>query len=536
MTAPPVIVGIGLAGLSVALTLAPHPVILIGRKSAQSLTSSEMAQGGIAAAIGADDSPALHAQDTLTAGAGLCDPAIVNLITNEAPAAIERLAAWGVPFDREADGTLKRGLEGAHSRRRIVHAHGDSTGAYVMKALMARARATPSITILEETEATALHQDETGAITGLSIFDHARGEARILETGHVILATGSATALWQNHTVPHGSWGHGLLLAARAGARLKDLEFVQFHPTGLDTGRDPMPLISEALRGEGAFLVNEKDETFVDELAPRDIVSRAIWAQIENGHRCYLDARPITNFAARFPTVMDICTQSGIDPATQKIPIRPTAHYHMGGIATDKNGRTNVRGLWACGECACTGLHGANRLASNSLLEAAVMGARVGEALNRETQTTNQTPSFRTSLDNACGGEAQIRNPISVCDIKENKLDSGFHFLSPLKKQRRKENGSGMTNCFEMDHYASSSHKETEHDTTPVRAIMTAHVGLHRDAEGLAQAITQLSALAPRLPQAEVALMIARAALAHTESIGAHCRDDAHALPIKMRA
>ena len=390
---PILILGSGLAGLTAALSLAPRPVIVLSRNSLGAETSSERAQGGIAAAVGPDDNATLHTADTLHAGAGLCDPDITNLITSAGPDAIAQLAAWGVAFDRNEDGTYKRSLEGAHNRRRIVHAQGDGTGAAIMRALIAKVRATPSIQVLENTEATNL-LTENGHVVGVTAISNKNRHPReggdpipfSLEAPATILATGGAGALWQHTTNPLGSWGHGLALAARAGAQLRDLEFMQFHPTAIDVGHDPMPLASEALRGDGAILVNDKGEEFMattpgGNLAPRDIVSRAIWAQLQAGHKTFLDARAITPFATRYPTIHALCAAAGLDPQTDLIPVRPAAHYHMGGVATDKDGRTSLPNLWACGECAATGLHGANRLASNSLLEAVVMGKRVATAI-----------------------------------------------------------------------------------------------------------------------------------------------------------
>lgn len=468
--APPVIIGAGLAGLTVALSLAPKPVIVLGRKALPGFTSSSLAQGGLAAAVGPDDTPGLHAEDTLAAGAGLCDPAIVAMITNEAPDAVARLAAWGVRFDRDATGALVTGLEGAHKRRRIVHAKGDATGAVIMRALLTKVAQTPSITLREDVEATALITDKAGAIAGVRCRDKKTGTSELIETQQVVMATGSACALWQHTTVPLGSWGHGLALAARVGARLRDLEFVQFHPTALDVGCDPMPLVSEAVRGEGAKLVTEEGRTFVSELLPRDVVARAIWAEVESGHKIFLDAREIPSFATRFPTIEDLLAQAQIDPAQRLIPIFPVSHYHMGGIATDAQGRTNVEGLWACGECAATGLHGANRLASNSLLEATVMGGRVAASLGASQWTDKVHAS--------AAPEPQAFAPETADEIKK------------------------------------------------IRKAACLALGILRHQTGLETMIETFTPLAAQSPRALVALMIAKAALARCESRGAHCRTD----------
>lgn len=466
----PVIVGGGLAGLACALALAPRPVILLGRKSEAGLTSSELAQGGIAAALGADDTSRLHEQDTLTAGAGLCDPAIVKMLAAAAPQAIERLSIWGVAFDRTANHDYVLGLEGAHSRRRIVHANGDSTGAAVMEALIAKVRATPSIGFVEDAELQEIQTDDLGVCGITFAAGLSRRMARIT-TRHVVMATGSACGLWRHTTVPSQSWGHGLLIAARAGARLRDMEFVQFHPTSLDCGLDPMPLISEALRGEGALLVNDKGDSFVGELNPRDVVARAIWAQSEKGRKVYLDVRHIKNLADRFPTVLQACVLAGLDPRETLIPVRPVAHYSMGGIATDAQGQTNVSGLYACGEAACTGLHGANRLASNSLLEAVVMGCRIADLLKPQS-AANAT----ARIDPVENGAAP---PLEMPDV-----------------------------------------------TARARYLMTAYVGARRQKAGLEEVIGALENLRAKCRRAEAGLMVARAALARTESRGAHDRAD----------
>ncbi len=381
----PVIIGGGLAGLMTALLLAPLPVVVLSRAPLQMQSSSAWAQGGIAAAIGPDDHPDLHLADTLAAGAGLCDAAIACRITAAGPAAIEALQRHGVRFDRDAAGGLLLGLEAAHGRRRIVHAAGDGTGREIMRALAEAVRRTPSITLIEGAEARRLLLAD-GAISGVLIATAAG--ALLLPTSRVVLATGGVGGLFRYTTNPAGSFGQGLALAARAGAALIDLEFVQFHPTALDTGRHPLTLVSEAVRGEGAALIDETGARFMAaipgaELAARDVVARAVWRHQAAGHRVFLDARTALGrgFAARFPTVAAACTSAGLDPATQPIPIRPAAHYHMGGVATDAAGRSTCPGLWACGEVAGTGLHGANRLASNSLLEAVVTAGWVADSV-----------------------------------------------------------------------------------------------------------------------------------------------------------
>ena len=469
----PVIAGSGLAGLITALRLSPRPCIVLSAAPLATEASSAWAQGGIAAAVGPDDAPTLQIADTLAAGAGLCDVDAVRRIVSAGPAAIAALAEFGTRFDVAPDGALALGLEAAHSRRRIVHASGDGTGAEVMRALVARVRLTPSITVLEGARLLRVLV-AGGGVTGVVV--RIAGRTRTWSTSHLVIATGGAGGLFLDTTNPLGSTGAGAAIAARAGAALADLEFVQFHPTALAVaapgqprGRAPMPLISEAVRGEGAVLIDETGDRFMaDELAPRDVVSRAVWRHAALGHSVFLDARTAlgARFAARFPGIDTACRKHGIDPATMPIPIRPAAHYHMGGIAVDEAGHSTLDGLWACGEAACTGLHGANRLASNSLLEAAVCGGLVAESINGTIARTNA----RTL---AAPGRA-------VAD-------------------------------------AALPH---------VRQIVSRDLGVLRDGPGLERAVAALSPYAAASDAGLLALMIARAALARCESRGGHHRTD----------
>jgi L-aspartate oxidase len=380
------ILGAGIAGLFTALKLAPMPsIVLAGTRPGMS-GSSAWAQGGIAAAVGEDDSWQSHAADTIAAGAGLCDPAIVELVAREAPHRIQDLITFGAPFDRKSDGSLALGREAAHSLPRIVHVKGDGAGAAISATLAARAHEANCITLLEGFHAVELAM-EAGRITGIFARAGLGPDARLIlfRARAVVLATGGLGALYAVTTNPLEARGEGLGMAARAGAIIADPEFVQFHPTAIAVGRDPAPLATEALRGEGAVLVNARGERFMTaihrhaELAPRDIVARAIHRQIVSGQPVFLDCREAigASFASHFPTVFAACQAAGIDPATQLIPVAPAAHYHMGGIASDEHGRSSLPGLWVVGECAATGLHGANRLASNSLLEGLVFGERV---------------------------------------------------------------------------------------------------------------------------------------------------------------
>ncbi len=381
----PVVIGAGLAGLMGALHMAPNPVVVLSPAPLGCEASSAWAQGGVAASVGPDDEAALHVADTLAAGDGLCDADAADRILGEAREAIAGLVALGARFDRDAAGALKLGLEAAHGRRRIVHAAGDATGREIMRAVVAAVRACPSITVLEGVEGRRLLMRD-GRVAGVLA---ARGEeAIVLPASRVVLATGGVGGLFTQSTNPTGCFGMGLALAARAGAVLSDLEFVQFHPTALDAPGTPVALVSEAVRGEGAHLVDETGRRFMldvpgRELAPRDVVARAIWAEHQAGHQVYLETRGLipNGFATRFPTIAAACHAHGIDPDREPIPVRAAEHYHMGGVAVDADGRSTVVGLWACGEVARTGLHGANRLASNSLLEAIVCARAVAASV-----------------------------------------------------------------------------------------------------------------------------------------------------------
>lgn len=382
------VAGAGLAGLFTALKLteAGRRVTLLGGIQRKGGATSTWAQGGIAAALGADDSADLHVADTLAAGAGLVDEAAARALAEDAPARIVDLERYGVGFDRRPDGTFALGREGAHSRNRIVHVGGDGAGAAIMGALRHAAAASGRIHPVFGWNAADLVV-EGGAVTGI----HARGgigpdaPSIILRAPATVIATGGLGALYAVTTNPAGSRGHGLGLAARAGAVVADVEFVQFHPTAIACAEDPAPLATEALRGEGAILIRADGSRLMDgvhpdlDLAPRDIVARTIAQEIAAGGRVFLDCRqaPGTAFAARFPTVHASAMRNRIDPAVAPIPVAPAAHYHMGGVVTDLAGAASLPGLYACGEVARTGAHGANRLASNSLLESIVFGARI---------------------------------------------------------------------------------------------------------------------------------------------------------------
>ena len=389
------IVGAGLAGLAAALGTSPRRrVTLLCPRTPPSLTASSLAQGGIAAAVAEDDDPALHAADTLRAGAGESWPPAVMLLCREAPAAITWLEAHGVRFDRDGDHwALHR--EAAHDRARVLHVGGDATGAALTDSLYRAVRSAPNVEVLTGLTAVSLMRDPAGVSGVVAV--SSGGGAVALRANDTVLATGGMGQLYLHTTNPTSACGDGLAMALRAGARLQALEFVQFHPTALACAADPLPLVTEALRGAGATLIDARGRRIMEDahpagdLAPRDIVARAVWAEVSQGHRVWLDATGIVSADSHaFPQVSALCQAHGIDPALDPIPVIPAAHYHMGGVAVDVDGHTSLPGLWACGEVACSGVHGANRLASNSLLEAAVFGRRLGGALSRKRESTRR--------------------------------------------------------------------------------------------------------------------------------------------------
>jgi L-aspartate oxidase len=486
MRADVLIVGSGIAALSAALAAAPRRVLILtpGRLGLDG--ASHWAQGGIAAAIGPCDSPQSHAQDTLAAGVGHNDAQRVDQLTAAAPELIDWLVALGARFDRDGDGRLSLGREAAHSARRIVHAQGDATGAEVMRTLSAAVRGAPHIELLEGFEARGLLQSGS-RVAGVLAEDRSR-RCYALSAGAVVLATGGIGQLYRYTTNPSHADGSGLALALQVGAELRDLEFVQFHPTALAVrGLDPapLPLLTEALRGAGAVLLDQAGRRFMAgtpgaELAPRDVVARAVYRQLRQG-TAWLDAREAVGaeFPQRFPAVFALARAHGLDPRVELLPVAPAVHYHMGGIAADAQGRTTVEGLFAVGECACTGVHGANRLASNSLLEGLAFGRAAGRAL--AAQALAVPPAWRAPR--------LIAEPAD-----ESALALRLRHL--------------MWDC----------------------------VGIERSTQGLAEArswlrdsrngLTAGSRIAGRLQVAEA---IAVAAEARALSLGAHCRTDAEA-------
>ncbi len=491
----PLVVGTGIAGLYVALRcreLGLRPTLIT--KARLEEANTRYAQGGIAAAIGPDDSPAFHLADTLRAGAGLVDRAAAKVLTYEAPARIADLVRYGVPFDT-IEGQIALGREAAHSRARILHAGGDATGLSIEETLKARVL-DAGIEVRERTALRGLRPAGREGVTALISGDRGRSVEET-EPGTVVLATGGAGSLYRQSSNPSVATGEGVAIAFRAGALLTDMEFIQFHPTVFWREGAPRYLITEAVRGEGAVLRNEAGERFLvgqhrdSELAPRDIVARAVEREIHrSGHPCvYLDATgiPRDRFFARFPSVCRFLATYGLDPSRDWIPVTPVAHYMMGGVTTDLEGRTSLRGLYACGEVASTGVHGANRLASNSLLEGLVFGERVARQLVHPVAGVLPTP----------GRLVRLAWPT----------------------------GSGRADLPKV--------------FDRVRDLLWDDVGIVRNGVGLRSALEELAKLAGQTeptrpaeapgPVANAVLtasLIARAALTRTESRGAHFRSD----------
>lgn len=482
------IVGAGLAGLFTALKLSPRPVTVLAGAPIGDGASSAWAQGGIAAAIEAGDTADAHAADTVRAGAGIVDEEAALSVARDAVPRIEDLLRLGVPFDRDIEGKLAAGREAAHSHRRIVHVKGDQAGKAIMQALVAAVRACPSIRVMEGLSAyeLAVENGRAAGVFARPANAQTALQPLLIKARAIVLASGGAGQLFAITTNPCQARGEGVAMAARAGALIADPEFMQFHPTAIASARDPAPLVTEALRGEGAILIDNMGRRFMTaihedaELGPRDIVARAIFREIEAGRGAWLDARAAlgTRFANAFPTVYENCMALGIDPSKEPIPVAPAAHYHMGGIHVNACGRASIEGLWACGEVASTGMHGANRLASNSLLEAIVFGARIAN-----------------DIDGAVPGAR-----------------AGKHVAPPV---------------------LLSASPEDAPFATQLRRIMTAHVGVERNAGGLAHALGEIGRLERAAGPASLfgniattAKLITAAAYAREESRGGHYRSD----------
>ena len=485
------VIGSGVGGLTVALETPGLRVGLLTKTELGRGGSSPMAQGGVAAALGPGDSPAAHAEDTLAAAAGLAVPERVRILTEEGPARIAALLALGTRFDRDGAGHLALGREAAHGCARILHANGDATGAEIVRALREAVESAPTVAVLERTFACELVREQ-GRVVGV-LARHAAGTVGLHLARAVVLATGGIGQVYRHTTNPRENTGDGLAMAARAGVRLADLEFVQFHPTALDVGDDPMPLLTEALRGAGATLVDEGGRRVLPdfhpagELAPRDVVARALWEMRRQGRQTLLDARDAigSRIESEFPTAFRHCLEHGFDLRREPVPVSPAAHYHMGGIAVDTHGRTSLAGLWACGEVSCVGVHGANRLASNSLLDAMVFGARVGRDLMREVRGLLPVKALLGRVDARLGDQS---------------TEDGAH------AEIRRE----------------------------IRDVMWDEVGLVRTAGGLQHAVEGLVRIAHRLGPGSsethnllmVARLVTQAAFVRRESRGAHFRSD----------
>lgn len=493
-----VVVGSGVAGLRAAIELGEGPRVLVLAKSALNESATEYAQGGIAAALSDEDEISLHEQDTIAAGDGLCEAQAVKVLVEEGPAYIHELMEWGTQFDR-AGTKLAFTREGAHSRSRILHAHGDSTGREIGRALLARARSLKTIRFEAGAFTTRLLTRE-GRVTGLAYLDEKHHEHSVFARG-VLLATGGLGQVYRETTNPTVATGDGMAIAYEAGAVLSDLEFVQFHPTALAVKGAPRFLLSEALRGEGGLLRNITLERFMKryheagELAPRDIVARAIVAEMgkTQAEHVYLDmtAKNAAHVRERFPRIFATCQQYGVDIGADLIPVRPAAHYAMGGVKTDLHGRTNLPGLFAAGETAATGVHGANRLASNSLLEGLVFGARAGQAMREESAAAKH------ASQDAIAAQIAASHPAS----------------------------HGADNTVAL--------------LERVRSMVWRDVGIIRSAAHLKRVIDEFAAMKLALPVAgasreqhelynvwTLAQLMARSALAREESRGSHYRSD----------
>ena len=459
-----VIVGGGLAGLFCALKLAPRQVTVLTAASLGRGASSAWAQAGIAAAVSEGDTVDKHVADTIEAGAGIVDEKIARLMASQASNRITDLLEYGVPFDRDLEGRLAVSREAAHTESRIVRVRGDMAGKSIMEALVAAVRNTPSIRVLEGYVVQDIITNGK-QVTGIVARDDAgRGPNKVqLPTRAVVMAAGGVGHLYAVTTNPSEARGGGIGMAARAGAMLADMEFVQFHPTAIDVGKDPAPLATEALRGHGAHLLNDAGERFMvplhkdAELAPRDVVARGIAAEIRAGRGAWLDCRASVGdaFEEEFPTVWGYCRDAGIDPTTDLIPVVPAAHYFMGGILTDANGRSTLDGLWACGEVTSTGAHGANRLASNSLLEAVVFAARIAEdisALMPAPQSGNWAQNIEADQDiEADEDSEQMTRLRSVMSAEFGVVRTGegmLEGLAAILELERDNNAQRFENCL----------------------------------------------------------------------------------------
>ncbi len=499
------VLGSGVAGLSAAVRAADVHSMRVGvlTKGELDQATTRWAQGGVAAVLGGDpDSTDLHLADTLTAGAGLCDLEAVRVLVDEGPARVNELIAMGAMFDQDDRGEYLLAREGGHSHPRILHAGGAATGVEVERALVEAVRKTAAV-LLERTFALDLLVED-GRCAGVSAFDE-HGERIVVRADHVLLATGGGGQLYSVTTNPLESTGDGMAMALRAGAALADVEFVQFHPTALHHPSMPRPLLSEALRGHGALLRNAAGEQFVDELAPRDIVSRAITAQLqsEGTEHVWLDATVLDGFDERFPTIRSALDRVGLDPATDWLPVAPAAHYCCGGVVADLDGASSLPGLWVAGEVACNGVHGANRLASNSLLDGMVFGPRVVESIDAGKDGPGPTGAMRSVL---AGGSGGVGGRLLDAAAMRVRADDGAPSVDRARArdrlQRTMTANAGVLRTEESLHRALDVACQTA--VLPVDGVAAAE--LHNLAT-LGQAV-------------------AAAALARTETRGAHTRTD----------
>lgn len=518
------VLGSGVAGLSAAVQAAGSHGLRTGviTKGGLDLATTRWAQGGVAAALSGDPEEIdLHLADTLTAGAGLCDVDAVRVLVDEGPRRVEGLIALGAEFDRDERGNLELAREGGHSVARVVHAGGAATGAEIERALVAAVRRTAAA-LFEHTFALDLVV-EHGRCAGVRALD-ADGAEHLVRARHVLLATGGAGQLYSVTTNPPVATGDGVAMALRAGVAVADLEFFQFHPTALHHPGMPRPLLSEALRGHGALLRDASGERFVDELLPRDVVSRAILAaMVEHGSdHVWLDATGLEHFDQRFPTIWADLAAAGLDPRTDWLPVAPAAHHQCGGIVTDLAGASSLPGLWAAGETSCTGVHGANRLASNSLLEGMVFGPRAVEAIAAGVDGPQPTGAMRAVRTQRSSGAASSAEASPVGD--------GLHIggvsleLGPLERGAAASDGSEALDAAAL--------------RTRLQVAMSADAGVLRDAGRLAHAAQVVAATAAAVRGvdgieaaevrnlAQIAHVLVAAATARTESRGTHARTD----------